>query len=220
MCLSVPLFSGVSISAREPEEDDKADLLGKRVVEEEEEEDIFSYKNKRLDEDDLFGGLDDPLAKKKPAAKVGEGLFIDDEVAADMLSHDFNDLLLLKAASHKDEGVFRARPKAVELAAADEDDVRVPDVDLESIEGLQKRTSAQTKPKRQAPAIGGGSGIKRGNSKLAAPTTLDDELFGLIGDTSTAGGSGNTTSAADPLDDISSYIARQQQTTSKGLFDD
>jgi hypothetical protein len=88
-----------------------------------------------------------------------------------MLSHDFNDLLLLKAAvratsrsclatlqhththtphththdththnphlspfqlaapqSHKDEGVFRARPKAVELAAADEDDVRVPDV--------------------------------------------------------------------------------------------
>lgn len=65
----------------------------------------------------------------------------------------------------------------------------------------------------------GGSGIKRGNSKLAAPTTLDDELFGLLGDTS-AGGSGNTTSAADPLDDISSYIARQQQTTSKGLFDD
>ena len=65
----------------------------------------------------------------------------------------------------------------------------------------------------------GGSGIKRGNSKLAAPTTLDDELFGLLGDTS-AGGSGNTTSAADPLDDISSYIAQQQQTTSKGLFDD
>jgi hypothetical protein len=33
------------------------------VVEEEEEEDIFSYKSKRLDEDDLFGGLDDPFAK-------------------------------------------------------------------------------------------------------------------------------------------------------------
>jgi len=31
------------------------------VVEEEEEEDIFSYKNKRLDEDDLFGVLDDPF---------------------------------------------------------------------------------------------------------------------------------------------------------------
>lgn len=39
-----------------------------------------------------------PGRRKKPAAKVGEGLFIDDDVAADMLSHDFNDLLLLKAA--------------------------------------------------------------------------------------------------------------------------
>jgi hypothetical protein len=67
--------------------------------------------------------------------------------------------------------------------------------------------------------VQGGSGIKRGgNSKLAAPTTLDDELFGLIGDTSSS--SGSSASAVDPLDDISSYIARQQQTTSKGLFDD
>jgi hypothetical protein len=47
-------------------EEDKAALLRRSVDEDDDEEDIFaSHKGKRLDEDDLFGGLDDPVLASK-----------------------------------------------------------------------------------------------------------------------------------------------------------
>lgn len=209
----MPLFGGVRVSSlEEPDTDDLP-----KVKDENEEDDFFFQSQSKQTEQDLFTDLGP--TKKTTRPRQAAELFLEDEAAEDMLSHKFDDLLVLKATSAKDEGIFRSRNKYPELFVPEEEDVRVPDLDMESLEAPQRRKRVnETTVKATATKITQNkNSASKKSSQPSIPTTLDNELFDLVGGNSSNSQAVPTEAA---FSDISTYIAKQQQTTKKGLFDD